>query len=43
VFYSGGNQFGGKPELRSYGEREEMRVGAIAWRLYGATTPALNL
>jgi hypothetical protein len=30
VFYGGGDQFGGKPELQSYGERVEMRVGAIA-------------
>ena len=30
VLRGGGDQFGGKPELWSYGERVEMRVGAIA-------------
>ena len=30
VLRGGGDQFGGKPELRSYGERVEMGVGAIA-------------
>jgi cell division ATPase FtsA len=28
VLYGGGDQFGGKPELQSYVERVEMRVGA---------------
>jgi hypothetical protein len=36
-------QFGGKPKLQRYGERKEMRVGAIACGLHGATGLALNL
>jgi hypothetical protein len=43
VLRDAADQFGGKPELQSYGERVEMGVGAIAWRLHGATDQALNL